>query len=546
MSEEEIIEKRKKNLKKKLFGWITDNYDKTFVGILIFAFIIRLLVFFKTYDQAIWWDAADYLATAKRWAGVNPNFIDIWYYRRGFLWPLIGVVFFKTGLGELGIRFLTVLFSTGIVFVSYHLIKKMFNKRLALLVSLGVTLSWVFLFFSGRVLTSLPATFFLLTALLFFWKGYVLKEGNKFIYFFAMFYALAVLTRMQYLMFIIPIFLFIFTKEKFYFLKNKQLWISLLIFFLILTPLIILYWNHFGNPLLDILTYNLRVGILSQTGETADLPFKFSNLFTYVKTLPYIFDGEGAGFSSLLILSPIYILFVIGFFYFFIDLFFGFDKLFKNKKVQKKFFIFSWIAISLLFLGYSIPDEVQPRYLIPTIPFLFLIAIYPLKILEHPFQKKFKIFKSKKIYLIFLFLVILFLFFIPNIKFGKELIEIKKNSYLEVKLAGEWIKEHSDQEDIIISSSLPQIAYYSERSTYPYHLAYRRDLPRKNQTEFYEFIENEKPRYLILSVFEQGANNAAPWVANYPQKYPEKVNSVKIYYQQKQPVLIIYEFNYEK
>lgn len=544
--EEETIEQRKKNLKKMLFSWVEDNYDKTFIFILILAFIIRFLIFLKTKDQAIWWDAADYLSTAKNWAGVNPFLADTWYYRRGFMWPLIGAIFFKFKLGEIGLRFLITLFSTGIVFVSYHLIKKIFNKKLALLVSLGITFSWVYLFFSGRPLTSIPATFFLLTSLLFFWKGYVFKEGNKFIYLFALFFALAVLTRMQYLMFALVFFIFIFIKEKFRLFKNKKLWIAFLIFFLVLTPLIIVYWNHYGNPLTDILTYNLRVGDLSQTGETADLPFSISNLFTYVKTLPYILDVNGGESTSLFVLSPMYVLFLIGFFYFFVDLFFGLDKIFKNNNLQEKLFIFLWIAIPLLFLGYSIPDVVQPRYLMPILPFVFFIAVYPFRILENFSLKTFKIFKNKNFYLLLGLLVILLLLLIPNIKWGNNLIENKKTSYLEVKLAGEWIKANSKLEDIVIASSLPQINYYSERLTYPYHLAYRRDLPRKNETEFHEFLEKERPRYLVLSAFEPAADDAAPWVANYPKNYPDKVTPVQVYRQGEQPVLIIYEFNYEK
>src|SRR3989338_6641925 len=116
------VEKRKGKLSHFFFDWVKDNYDKTFLFILLAAFIIRVWVFTKTYEQPIWWDGADYLAAAKRWACVNPNLADIWYYRRGFLWPLIGAFFFFTGLGEISFRFFIVLMSTGVVLVSYFLI----------------------------------------------------------------------------------------------------------------------------------------------------------------------------------------------------------------------------------------------------------------------------------------------------------------------------------------------------------------------------------------------------------------------------------------
>src|SRR3989344_55433 len=130
---------RKKSLKNFLFGWVKDKYDKTFLWILLAAFLIRLWIFWQTKDQALWWDAADYMAAAKRWAGVNPHLIDIWYYRRGFLWPLLGTLFFMLNIGEIGMRLLVVLMSTGFVLVTYFLITEMFNKKLALLTSLGIT-----------------------------------------------------------------------------------------------------------------------------------------------------------------------------------------------------------------------------------------------------------------------------------------------------------------------------------------------------------------------------------------------------------------------
>jgi len=533
---EKEITKRKNKLKHFFFGWVKDNYDKIFLGVLILAFIIRFIIFLKTMNQPLWWDAADYMSTAKRWAGLNPNLIDMWYYRRGFLWPLIGAIFFKVGLAETGIRFLMVLFSTGIIFVSYFLIQKMFNnKKLSLLTALGLTTSWIFLFFTGRVLTNLPATFFLLIFLLFFWKGYVLKEGNKFLYISAIFYALAILTRMQYIMFIIPILFLIFFKEKFKFLLNKKLWITLGIFLLLMVPQLIIHYQHFGNPLADLTKYYLGVGT-SQTGEVGVNLAKTSDLFLYFTNLPYILDGNQQGYNTLLAFSPLYLLFIIGFFYFFADLFLGIDKIFKNEEIQKKLFIFIWIVSTFLLLGYIAP-QLEQRYIMQTLPFLFLITVFPLIKIGEIINKKFKM-KKKTLFLIIL--IIFALLLIPNLIFGNSLTDAKKTSYLEVKQAGEWIKANSNPDDIIISDSLPQITYYSERSTYPYTLAYRRDLPQKNETDFYEFVKTQKPKYMILSVFEQSAD----WTYSYPETHKDLLTPVKAYMQGQQPVLVVYEFNY--
>jgi len=537
--ENKIIEKRKKSLKKVFGSWIKDEHDKLFIIILLATFIFRILIYLKTNEQAIWWDAADYLSTAKRWAGLNPNMIDIWYYRRGFLWAFLSSLIFRIGLGELTIRFLIVLFSTGIVFVSYFLIKEMFDKRLALLVSIGTSMSWVYIFFSGRPLTNIPATFFLLTAVLFFWKGYVKKQNKKFIYFFGLFFALSCMTRMQYSMFTLPLIILVFTKEKFKFLKNKHLWIAVLIFLILFIPHFVLHYQHFGNPIFDILNYYFGVEGISESGEVGGVGDS-SKLLVYFTNLPYLLDANSAGYSSLWVISPLYILFIIGFLIFFLDLFLGFDKIFSNSNIQKKFFILTWIVSAFIILG-RIAPHLEQRYVMQTLPFLYLIALYPSKILYNFLRKNLK-FKNISITII-LILITLFLF-MPNYNFGTDLIDQKKASFAEVRAAGEWMKSNSNPEDIIITASTPQNAYYSERATYNFYLGPKRGMPKKNETDFYEFIDKEKPKYLVLSVYESRAHQIYNWATKYPENFPERVRPVQIYKQGEQPVLAIYEFIY--
>src|SRR3989344_5089095 len=124
-----VIEEKKQKLNGFLFSWIQDNYDKYFLAILAAAFILRIWIFTKTMNQPLWWDEADYLSAAKN-IGLGLDIQDIWYYRRGFLFPLLSAPFFTLGLGEVGLRFMEVLFSTGFIFVSYILISKMFDKKL--------------------------------------------------------------------------------------------------------------------------------------------------------------------------------------------------------------------------------------------------------------------------------------------------------------------------------------------------------------------------------------------------------------------------------
>ena len=443
--------------------------------------------------------------------------------------------FFRFGWGETGIQFAGTLFSTGIVWVSYIIIKDMFNKKLALLVAISLTFSWISLFFIGRLLTNIPATFFLLTSLMFFWKGYVLKKGNKFIYLFGLFFALTSLTRMQYLMFAFPLVVFLFTKEKFKFLLNKHLWIAAEIFVLIFIPQMVMHYQHFGNPLIDLSSYYFGIGE-SPTGELGAEGSE-SKPLAYFLNLPYILDGNQKGYSNLLVFSPMYILFVIGAFMLFIEMILGIDQIFKNDRIQKIFFIFLWIIFTFFILGYKLAPQLEQRHIDQTLPFLFLIATYPLMNLIKISRDKFNI-GEKNAFLIVIFL--LFLLIIPNILFGNNLIDAKKTSYLEVKQAGLWIKDHSNPEDIVISDSLPQITYYSERSTYPFNLAYRRDITRQNESALLDFISSNKPKFMTLTAFERQDD----WAIAFPQNHPEMVVPVQVYKQNEQPVFVIYQFNY--
>ena len=534
---EEAVSEKKKSI---FTRWIKDNYDKVFIAVLVLAFLIRFWVFLKTLNQPLWWDAADYLTTAKRWAGFNLN--NIWYYRRGFFWALFCALFFKIGLGETTIRFTELLFSTGIVAVSYFLVKDMFNKKLALLTTIGLTFSWVILFFSGRVLTDIPSAFFLLTSVLLFWKGYVLKQGNKFLYLFAVFYAISVLTRMQYLMFAIPILIFIFTKEKFSMFKNKKLWVAAAIFILFLIPQVILYSSHYGNPVTDILSHYFGIQVSSEI--PVNITPGFSNVFDYFLDLPYILT------------LPVFLLFIIGIFYFFASLFLGFDRIFTDEHIQNQFFVFLWIAIAFLFLGYM-TMYVEQRYIIQTLPFVFLVAFSPLSSLPQFFSSKFSI--SKKISVLLVCTILIFLMIYPaigflkntksNLSWSKELIEAKSTSYLEVKQAGEWIKQNSLPEDIILSVSLPQTMYYSERKTYPFDIGSQdmcaRDTALCNKYSegekgFEEFIKENKPKYLIVSAFEVHPD----WTNSYINNNQQSLIPVQAYMQNQQPVLVIYQFKY--
>ena len=524
------IEKRKSKIKNFFLGWIKDNYDKTFLVVLILALILRIWIFTKTLDQALWFDTAEYLSTGKYWAGMSSHMSDIWYYRRGFLWPLFSAFFFKIGLGESTIRFTEVIFSTGIVFLTYRLISIVYNKKLALASSIAMTFSWVLFFFSGRPMTDIPASFFILLSLLFFWKGYVKVTNKKHMMLFGIFLAIAVLIRMQTLIFIPCFIVYAFTKEKFKFLKNKKLWLAILMFAIMLIPHFVIYNHNFGNPVKDMASHYLGFNVEGTVSHNEQ--GGFSKMLMYFPDIPYLLFGSPQGpFTSFLKLA-FTLIFLLGAFMFFGNLFLGFDKIFSNKKLQRDLFVLSWFIIPYLLLG-RMAGLVEQRYFIAIMPFLFAIFLTPFLNLG-----KLNIFKNKKKF--FVIILLIALLFIPNLQWGNQLTEMKKTSYHELKLAGEWLKENSDLQDVIVTNSFPQISYYSERrvATFSGGLRNPEDhLGVISQEEFNEFMQQEKPRFIVLSIFE----NHKDWMYSYPKDNPNWI-PVIAFPPTTQPLLIIYEY----
>jgi hypothetical protein len=260
----------------------------------------------------------------------------------------------------------------------------------------------------------------------------------------------------------------------------------------------------------------------------------FSDSFSFFLDFPYLLTGKSPGVTGidkiLIVLSLI-----IGSLYFFMNLFLGIDKIFKDEKIQKLFFVFVWIVIPLIILS-RISGLVEQRYVMPVLPFLFLmISTCFIKVEE--MANKFLKLKKKNLAFILLFLILIVLF-VPNLTWGRDLIDNKLTSYSEIQKAGLWIKENSNPGDIIITSSYPQVSYYSERSITTFT---SKGNPEEKidmtQEEFKQFVESEKPKYLILYAYQPHPD----WVPSYLQNESGKWIPVKVYPSQEQPALIIYE-----
>ena len=147
---------------------------------------------------------------------------------------------------------------------------------------------------------------------------------------------------------------------------------------------------------------------------------------------------------------------------------------------------------------------------------------------------------SKKI-ITFLIIIISLFGFYTQLIHADAIIKAKVDSYGQVRESGIWIKENSNSQDSIVSASVPQHSYYSERKVYDFAF----NNPNQSEEYFNMKMSEIKPKYIVVSVFEPAFT--PQWVYEWPSKNQDKVTPVKAYFtdsEKKQPVLVVYKFNY--
>jgi len=498
------LEERKENFKTKFSKFFSDYHNIILALILLFSFIIRIYFLISTNGQPLWWDEAQYAEQARR-IGLNLGTNDIWYYRRTMFLPLFWSVFFKIGLGETFLRFTEVLFSVLLVYGTYLLGRELFNnKKIGLIAALGISVSRIVLFETTRLLNSVPADALMVFAVYYFYRGYLKENNTKYIYLFGLLAGLAMSFRFATFLAIISFVLIYLIKEKGKFLNNKHMIGAFLLLLIVLSPFFIMYKQHYPNGISDFLKQYGEIGVPSEEKQ----PYLgISGLYMYLMAIP---DNLSWFLFILFLVGSIYLL----------DFLIAPDLLFKDNNLQKNLFLFLFILPP--FIYHSLKSlYIEERYLIGILPIVVIISAYGL----------FKLYEYLKNYNKYAVLgvigMLLLVSSIYQIKYATELVNSKKDSYLQVKDAALWMRDNSKLRDIIISNSIPQTQYYSDRSTYY----------EENATKVLEL----KPKFYTVSMYEQSSQE----YYKFPEANPNLLKVVHVYYidqEKTKPSLVIYEF----
>ena len=532
---EEPRENKLEERKEKIKGWFKNPYNLVFIGILIFAFAVRLYYFSLTANQPLWWDESEYMASAKGYAGVTDYKLES-IRLPGF--PMLMSTFFILGItSELLIRFIALFIPSLIVILLIYLcINEMYaDKRIALISTLIISVLWEHLFYSNRFHTENFALIFEFIAIYILLKSYLKKQNLLFIkpkntlIWVILFSLLAVLFRPGNLPFVLAILLFLVYINKHKFFTKKSI---VPVLFFAFAALVLFFF------LPNTSVYQSIIG----TYYHPNLPLAWQTLS--------VFHGFYQSVSSG-IPSVLYYAFIAGIIIFVIDMLINFEKIKRLKDDAENFdlksdFFNALIILSMMFMMIFIVRPYPSYEFRWFFPLLTGMLAFTGKGLVTFSEYVGKLFKNKAVVIV---LILLFsgIGVYTQLAHSDAIIKVKLDSYGQVKESGLWLKQNSNPRDIIVSASVPQHSYYSERKIIDYYIRGPNNETIHNETAFNDKINKFKPKYLVVSVFEPVFT--PQWAYDWPQKHNETVKPVQAYYldkEQKQLALVIYEFsNYD-
>jgi len=503
------IMEESKNLQDKVLEFLAKNSNLVLIVIIIFGFYLRLK--YLDINAAVWWDEGEYLSIAKEWAyGINYPISSV----RQPLIPLFISFFYKIGVQSLTIiKFFVVLIpSVVVIFLTYLLGKELYNKKIGLISSFIMSVFWIPLFWTTRISTDLMGLLFSLLAFITFYKGYVKQERPKlYLSIAGIALALGFTTRVGNVLtiLILGIFLLLIARSQIY--KHKS--IRYLIIFSVLVVAPYLIWNQ----------------------------IKFGNIFAfwgiYVKsintTTTPIFWGF-LNFFRIYLFNTFFIFFLIGLTTFY-KLFLGFDVLLKEKTktLLSDFLIFLIIFVPTIYFTFILRQtSTEPRWALVMAPAIFVVVAKGFMLTYKSLIKYIPNFEYKKILSIIVIVALIVIGSTAELKQADGLINAKKDTYVQLKFAGEWIKENSNKDDIVLSSAVPQNSYYSERETIQV---------TGTEEDFNKLISEIRPKFLELTSLE----GYPDWAFGWPDRNRDLVIPVQAYFadaERTRPILILYQF----
>jgi 4-amino-4-deoxy-L-arabinose transferase-like glycosyltransferase len=307
-------------------------------------------------------------------------------------------------------------------------------------------------YYSGKILTDVFSTFFIILTALFFWEGFEMGK-TKYKLLFGFFLALSILARytILWIVLVFPIYL-IWKNRSFSFLKDKYLWLSIGLFLITLLPLFVYGVANYGNPLGALIH---GASAASYWGGAQPWYFFVQNSFWMFSILPLVF------LASLFLIV--------------------------NKKIRKNsalVFLLLWFFIFFVFTS-AMPHK-EDRFLLPLVP--------PFVIVSALFMSNLR--KNRNLILVFIMLALIFSLVIQFF----YLYDMSYNQTNECFLEANKFLKNTPNNSVVITEESPIVYYYSKTETHFYpsqfsidSLRYLIDNNYKNRPVYILFTEYDMP-----------------------------------------------------
>lgn len=449
----------------KTKSWLKNKYNLALIVVVIAALIIRIYFFVQTYQQPLWWDEAEYMATAEHWAFGVPYDINP---QRPPLFQLAAFVLLKLSFGEMGLKFFLVLLPSVIVVVcTYFLGKTLFDQRIALFAAIGTAFMWSYLFWAVRLQPDFISLSLQLLAVAFIWKSFK-QEELKWAILAGFFSAFAFYFKISALLIPLIAGLFALWVDRRAVFKKKY-YVMIAAYVITLLPFLLWQFIAFGDPIAFSYGYADIGGKLEEGWQPGWV------------ALDYFIS-----FSK----SAFFIAFLTGLAFFLVSFLLSFDIKMKSREKRLDPYLFSFflLLVTTLFYIFFIRGIIEDRWVFIIAPFIYFFAGKGLFAITDSLKKV-----HNRLGLLLGLLVILF-FIYAQVVHANSITLIKKDSYQPIKEASLFLNRVAAPNESILSVSYTQTVTYAERRVYSY--------ARLSPENFTQLLDEKRPTYLLMSILE--------------------------------------------
>jgi 4-amino-4-deoxy-L-arabinose transferase-like glycosyltransferase len=479
-------------------NWLHDRSNQLLLGVLGLASLLRLLYF--NVNKAEWWDSTLYLLEAKRLA-LGIAYAPVYEAHRAPMLPLLGALAYRAGLGEVAILFGILLFSVAAVYLTYRVATILYDRTVGILAAFFMAVFWENLFFTQRILTEVPALFFWLLTVYCYVRG-VVRDERSLLYGLVPSFVLMFLTQFRTGVLVLPLALHVLAARKWRVLRTREFARSLALGLLLFFPYVVFSYRTYRVPLGFLKAYqlgNLRTGRIDASA-------------VFLRYLEYFPRYLGILLLGLLLYGGVTAL---------VSLLREADAGARKERLQRAVLIAGLTLFPIL--APSFIERFVHRYAICAFPAVFLVIASAAAGITRRLKTQ-----SRLVAGMFLAGVVV-IGAMQQILTADQLIRTESTSYLPVKEAGLWIKEHSREDDVVVSNSWPQITFYAERRTVSFP---------GTEEEFEAVLRRSRPRFLMVSSFEPHPS----WVYPYLEKRPSGLEQAVRMGTAREAEAIVYEY----